>query len=357
VSRTRVIRIVAGFLVVAGLAVSLWLGLADRAPEPDPAPERPVHPSEETEKDAAIENAIKDAQRGYREKIEKDWDDMFPKDFTPKSDHDLGDPDTYTRSKDDRFGEIYRIAKQESGDPDVQIGIDEGSRVVIVVDGERRPVTLEKLGTLLHRRRKLYEEEQRARGKKGYEEDRRGYASGLRVGLGVHPEVPWLHVRWVLSECAREFIDKVQLTVGRRSISMILPRTYNSTYKEPSPEIQATVAMLAVGDVKAKWGSIEVWLPAEVGYRVGGKGKRKVDGLDGVARYLAGAKRDALAARRVHLVTSTLKPSPRVPVLAIVDVLLLFVKSDIRTLDLVGFEIPTGQERNVKTLPYPDPKK
>ena len=66
------------------------MGLKDRAPGPDPAPERTVVPSEETADDAATDKAIKDAMRGYREKIEKDWDDMFPEDRPPKPEKSPG---------------------------------------------------------------------------------------------------------------------------------------------------------------------------------------------------------------------------------------------------------------------------
>jgi biopolymer transport protein ExbD len=99
---------------------------------------------------------------------------------------------------------------------------DEDDRLILNVDKQgqilykARRISLEELGTILDKAKRVYELKQKAIGKDGFEEVAPGVkASKLYVLLRADKETPWQHVQWLMTIMAEQKLYKLQFAAKK----------------------------------------------------------------------------------------------------------------------------------------------
>ena len=99
---------------------------------------------------------------------------------------------------------------------------DPDDRVILNVDKEgqvlykSRAITLDELGTILDKTKRLYDMKQKQKGKDGYEDVAPGVkASKLYVLLRADKDTPWQHVQWLMTIMAEQKLFKLQFATKR----------------------------------------------------------------------------------------------------------------------------------------------
>ncbi len=93
---------------------------------------------------------------------------------------------------------------------------DKDDRVILNIDDKGQllykgnAISLDELGARLENAKRLYERQQKRRGKEAYEITKGGKASKLFVLLRADRNTPWQHVQWVMTIMAEQKLYKLQ---------------------------------------------------------------------------------------------------------------------------------------------------
>ena len=93
---------------------------------------------------------------------------------------------------------------------------DEDDRIILNIDDrgqlllKGKPISLDELGARLANRKRLYEVQQKRKGKEAFIMTKGGKASRLFVLLRADRNTPWQHVQWVMTIMAEQKLYKLQ---------------------------------------------------------------------------------------------------------------------------------------------------
>ncbi len=110
---------------------------------------------------------------------------------------------------------LAHMAEEDKGDdPDdrVIVNIDKHGQILY----KSRARTLEELGTILDKAKRLYDLKMKAKGKSGLEDIGGGAkASKLYVLLRADKDTPWQHVQWLMTIMAEQKLYKLQFATKK----------------------------------------------------------------------------------------------------------------------------------------------
>ncbi len=100
---------------------------------------------------------------------------------------------------------------------------DEDDRIILNIDDrgqllyKGKAISLDELGARLENAKRLYERQQKRKGKTAFTMTKGGKASKLFVLLRADRNTPWQHVQWIMMVCAdpRVGIYKIQFAVSK----------------------------------------------------------------------------------------------------------------------------------------------
>ena len=108
----------------------------------------------------------------------------------------------------------YMASEDKDNDPDDRIILNVDKYGFIQFRGKR--VTLDELGSILHRAKESYILKMKRRGKKGTEPlPGGGEASKLFVLLRADKDTPWQHVQWLMTIMAEQKLYKMQFATKK----------------------------------------------------------------------------------------------------------------------------------------------
>lgn len=246
------------------------------------------------------------------------------------------EPEWSAMERDLMFWLLYRVARGTTVTTDAHVRLEEESRIEIRQRGRWQAATLDGLAAYLERAKKRFAEKQRAQGKVGYDSSPLGgRASGLFVGLDLHPSSLWQHFRWVLTVFMEHRVYKLQVRVGDRMLHMFLPWDAAIEYTSPPPHIHAKVHIETTATV--------------VGYRIEGE---EIQDLVEVTATLEMATQRAVAMKKEDLLVGVPVAPPEMSVEHVLDLFLAFLDAGIPRLDFM-LAVPRQADREVEVLRAP----
>jgi hypothetical protein len=246
------------------------------------------------------------------------------------------EPEWTPFERDLMFWLFFRIARGPAFATEVQLRLEEGSRLKIKRRGRWQAVTLDGLVAHLDRAKELFDEKRRAQGKSGYDTDPLGgRQSGLFVDLDLHPRSPWQHLGWLVTVFLEQQIYKLQVRAGDRTLHLFLFWDRAIEYTSPPPHTHIKVQVEAKG--------------TRVAYRVDGKPHRD---LRSVTEKLKKAMQRAEARKKADLLVGDPVIPSEMPVEHALSLFFAFLDTGIPRLDF-GLAIPSDADRAVEVLPDP----
>jgi len=246
------------------------------------------------------------------------------------------EPEWSGMERDLMFWQLFRIARGTIVATDAQVRIEEGNRLEIRAQSRWRAATLDGLAAYLGRAKERFAEKRRAQGQSGYDSSPLGQrASGLFLGLYLHPGSRWRHFGWLMTVCMEQKIYKLQVRVGDRILHLFLPWDSAIEYTSPPPHIHAKVHIHGKG--------------AAVRFRVDGEEDQD---LPGITQTLDKARRRASAMKKEDLLVGVPVVPPEMSVEHVLDLIFAFLDARIPRLDSV-YAIPRQPDREVDVLRDP----
>lgn len=260
--------------------------------------------------------------------------------FVPEETVIEAEPEYSVMERDLMLWQVSRIARGAAVATDAQVRIEKGIRLEVRQQSRWQAATLDDLAAHLDRAKELFAAKRRAQGKSGYDSGPTGQrASGLLVGLELHPGSPWQHFGWLLTVCMEQRIYKLQVRVGDRILHLFLFWDAAIEWTSPPPLIRAKV------HVEAK--------AAEVSFRIDGEESHD---LTGVTAALEKARQRAAAVKKEDFLVGVPVVPPEVSVAHVLDLFFAFLDARIPRLDFMN-EIPRQPDRKVDVLPAPVKKR